>query len=1282
MSSTENINQLSDVVLTEIIAPSVGDVGYAESLREAFTNINNNFGTLANHDFVKGDSGSSVEIRPVKFFTEEGNITVYGQRLKDCIESLAVTADELAPVTINETTYNVFSNFEENPGQLYMVFKKDSINDELGVAVSSLYYIFLDGRYANKNLSYADENQYKSRKDFSCVVVYDEELGEFKALTNAFPTIYYEDGVGLCWWVNGTGTGIPVAGMPGKNGSNANLVLVSGNPESIPENPQLGDPINIIITGIYESYFGYKSIEDCEDVEIDELDGQSALILATSTSDTSENLFYFGKLFKDDNGVLKGNCNLSTSINSAIKSQNIINAMKNIDILNTNIDASNGLQGLFIPLEKETDGKQKAHILTAASITNTDGLRDLKTDVMLAPVQDINNLKLTNEEKFEVDKYLYVKINQKHEIFSANTSYANPYLKYRLERVVLHKESEYLGVYNTQSNNSGSRYYGNVHYNGNNVSINSDVTTVIGRNGQPSLNCNHLDSMPTEYFECLADNQISITDTTRGIYRWELCNDWHKFDADELKDSHEDNTSYDFDKSFKVIYTTTITPSASTKFLWFNGMMLAEGWKDSQFATDNGANTKYVVPGWTTSDEFPIFEFVKFVPVYDNDFKVHADTSLNLNYNVNITGDEENPYKSITVHGDVNCDNLSVYRLTATGEIKNIYTKDDIIGESGIKLGKVEDNDYDDTNDVYKFAVDANGVVTADSIKIVGEYVGNSINVTDTNITNLHADNLNVDVNDETNTTVASIHAGRSSACDDGVGVTMKNVHEIDIIAHDHEKDTIDSISKVPAIRTNVPGHFNGNSNVVISNQANDSANVYLKGTLKSIDDYNPGTGVGADITNINETSFESAKNFNMHRLSLQASGGSNSSVKKLGSFTSLGTNGSSSDVSYKWTISTNSPSMNETAEINTSTTSINYNYVTENYLQKVTIVKNGNEYLSSNDDIILNMTDYFFTNIGIYTGCENGRWGLLHSDSNLVLKIYYVINNTLYDAGAAIQSFKFDHSTNSAKNDSGYEWVGISEKGADFGSKDYANKWRYRTYIFKPNNMQITRSNPGFNNIRNAFNQGSPIEIFIVPIFRVKAHSQNNIWGNPKDLAGGVRASCPRPVSISSTTNDMKTKLISGNGFTTGKYKYAVYKSAKTNTAKIEYTVSVTSSSSSDVKTTTICNDGIVMRAGGYVFGLGYAENIVDHNKNDYDEVATGSNPHWSMKNPNNYKQNIPVLFYHKHNNNYYYSNHLPKNDSTDSKGYAQRMNAIPLEDIFNAIKILRNDDFSKYGL
>ena len=287
---TKNENQLSNVVLTDIVAPSISDVSFASSLNEVFTNINNNFLTLENREFVKGDGGKSIEIREIEFF-KDGEITTYGNHLKDCIKGLSDKDDEYADVTINGVTYTIWSYFEENPGKLWMVYNTDSDINATPIATTSLYYVFLDGRYANKAIGLADQKDYMNLKDFSCILVYNTDengVGKFTALENAFPTIYYENGIGLCWKINGNGSGIPVQGVPGKDGSNANIVIVQA--ENISESIEIGQSTKVAVIGVYEDYAGYREISSYEKDDLAAFNNQSALILA---SNGSRNDFYF-----------------------------------------------------------------------------------------------------------------------------------------------------------------------------------------------------------------------------------------------------------------------------------------------------------------------------------------------------------------------------------------------------------------------------------------------------------------------------------------------------------------------------------------------------------------------------------------------------------------------------------------------------------------------------------------------------------------------------------------------------------------------------------------------------------------------------------------------------------------------------------------------------------------------------------------------------------------------------------------------------------------------------
>ena len=119
------------------------------------------------------------------------------------------------------------------------------------------------------------------------------------------------------------------------------------------------------------------------------------------------------------------------------------------------------------------------------------------------------------------------------------------------------------------------------------------------------------------------------------------------------------------------------------------------------------------------------FEFVKFIPVYVNDFAITDDTVLNINYNVNITGDKNNYNKNLTVHGDINTNELNANVINAK-EINNIYTNDIIVSTAGLNIGETSNTDttptfiVNTTGNLKCNDITANDI-TANSSKIVCE---------------------------------------------------------------------------------------------------------------------------------------------------------------------------------------------------------------------------------------------------------------------------------------------------------------------------------------------------------------------------------------------------------------------------------------------------------------------------------------------------------------------------------------------------------------------------------
>ena len=224
--STEN-----NIKFTEIKAPELNDVSYAAGLNKVFENINDNFKILSNHDFVKGESGTSVIIKEYRLDQKVNNSTLYDQ-IKQTIEN-KYNEDALKSITIkdkegNDVTVGCFDNLNNADTIKFICEKTPKYGSDTEFnykIISSLYFVFLDGRFINKYTSNNDDSIYNNIIDASCALIY--ESGKFTIL-EAFPTMYYEKGLGLCWKLNGNFTGMPVKGLPGKNGINSRLFIVKG----------------------------------------------------------------------------------------------------------------------------------------------------------------------------------------------------------------------------------------------------------------------------------------------------------------------------------------------------------------------------------------------------------------------------------------------------------------------------------------------------------------------------------------------------------------------------------------------------------------------------------------------------------------------------------------------------------------------------------------------------------------------------------------------------------------------------------------------------------------------------------------------------------------------------------------------------------------------------------------------------------------------------------------------------------------------------------------------
>lgn len=1261
MSNTIN----NQIPLTQIIAPSLSDVNYASGLNDVFDNINDNFSTLSNHDFIKGESGTSVKIQEDKFFNEDGSLTVLGKKLQYCILSLSNNEDEYADVIDGEGNHiTVFDYFKANPGVLYMIYNTvNDVNIQTPVAISSLYYVFLDGRYATTKMGMIDESQYTNIKDFSCVLVYDANIksivddkevnGGFKALTTAFPTIYYESNIGLCWKVNGNGTGIPVQGVPGRNGLDTNLQIVKGSSPKKTESNQIVSNI----TSLYGLYDGFIEFDPNEDYSY--LHGKAALILTPNVNTANDNSFYFGMLeVKGDVGSqeVRAYCDQSTSIDYSMAAETMINVMKNINIVGGDI-AHNILPGLFIPMENRGDNStQKVHLMAATSLTNTEGQSsDLKTDLMYTPISDINNFDISGADdegnQLIVDKYLYVKLNENSNYGYTYTDATSSddsvidiiprkysgYLKYKLVNVINNIDSPYMNFFSfdnsslssiggsklkpavsyrniiqyVQSTNSG--WNNNYIYcdegssneiltpNGGVIPFYKDITQSDAvninfktTNGQVAYD-NRLDDDNKPY---IAGNTPIINDVLQlpdawfidkyhtqlrsSIYRWVLCDKIDDFDIEELKNNESiigdfiDEGIYRFDvpafKNFAVILTNTMSPTADSDLMWYNSLYVTGITVDG--AAVYVGNGRYedrnpssvIVAGWDSS----VMQFVKFVPIYRNDYAVDTDTSFNINYNVNITGDSKNSRKSLTVHGGINCDDLNVYSLTATGEIKNIYTKNDIVGDKGIYLGyQVDTKDAEDAiNDVaqYNLKINSSGEIdtkgsiiiggdasitgdmtvddiTASSLCIMGSYNTKKGDLTggllfetkDTKpIVNIVKTNKTYDYYDSNNSIKLQEHNV------DCLDIDIKHINSLNLSTEQvkYGNENSNQYDPIATINSNIPINMYGNAPIILSN----AGATYVCPNL----DQTNGTSLKdeghmfSDVwekleDDISKTSYDKKENIVFDNNEQYYENGLKPSSIKCNT-------------------------SSKTHKIISSATD-------EHCISIFTINKND---LATDKDISIKFDKALDFQIGVNGENFNGSNPQLDGTNSFIqMRVFINDNDKTKDLEIGLANFPgMSMITNS------YSWSG------DWVGNGGISSWRLYTFVYYPPVLNIPTKllKDGENTVKIAFD------------INVKVYCDKGTWGVMDALYGIVL----RRPTFSSKNNDDSGKF----NFNKDKH-YNIestdyidaYKKYKTLPMSGSYLAKTAEAYTDDFRGINIMNDGIIFKGTGKLFGLSFSK-------------------------------------------------------------------------------------------
>lgn len=1232
--------QINGIDLIPIKAPELNQTEYAQNLSETFENINKNFATLANYDFIKGESGNSVDIKEALFYDENGDLTEYGEMLISYFETKYPDTYDRTIILPDGTELSLFDNFTpEKAGKLYLMVDVQNDTTEEYTAFSSLYYVFLDGRFSNEKIGYADQIHYDGLEDLSCILVYDKDINGFKSLENSFPTIYYENNIGLCWKVNGNNTGIPVQGIPGKNGKDARFYFVECEYDSNDTEFEKKS----VVTDIYQ-YPSAISIEDIEDIA--EYDNCSSMILIKRSKE--KNSLYFGILGVEDN-KLYAYYNTGAEITDTLELTNFINILKSINITSEN---ANPLRGLFIPMENENaKNKQSAHIIAASSITNNvdDTTSGKNTDVIFAGVDDINEFNPTLSNKnFLVEKYLYLKVNISNDLFDIDDSSFSyniiNSLKTQLGNdnkgscILKYKLSKALYDYNDFPDDS--KQFGNDNEN-DSSKLNFDY--YINSEGDNKTSNDSRDSFSDKF----------LSKIKSGIYCWELCDIQHDFDADIYGQSNAITYGTDISKYFKYVFTSTMNPNIGTDFAWFNGLQLCNEYiiETDVWQSGSGIITKsatssmtYTIYGWGKMSEQSLFSFVKFVPMINNDFKADEDTSLNIGYNINITGDQNDTVRNATVSGAINCEELKVSDIISGKEIESVYTKNEIVGDDGLKIGRrdkssrynLEVKDNGDTS--------MNGLFTVRDVKCANNINSKSIKTTST------ASFKDIDVYSGTETllSIKPYYSGYSNVIKkpvsppvveipgdesqtrgeeqpysnpDTPGSVLAPVHELNIDANSIRSININRSSKSSVITNNVTTINTDNAGMIVSNIDASSGQLCYYNTN---DDFKNTTD---NILNFNGKNINDNIGVNIESEIPLTYIYKNNDILDVDSL--LKTDNLLINESY------------ENSRFNTTepSTEVNGTHKSDNsIIYSITLSKkNSGNYSSyefdSNKNIILNFGYYMFL-VNLHSERSFGNWPVLQTSINdeypsyLKFHVYYKIDG---DEKEIYESSKIEFE--SYMDDSNEEdgtlntniWTGVDINGKIL-KKSYKKQNRYQGFVVKPSTITISDSSV-LNDIAEAYNSDNKIDIYVKADIRLSFKTKENVFNKP---IGGLQIT--RLVPINLVDNDKIYKIKSNYTYSEvdkfGDKIYSAYNFLYDNdtsnndneyaairckwgenvnncvhplnwsinsnapivASNLTYKVCKTISAY-DINSTTICEDGVVIRSHSYVFGIGYHE-------------------------------------------------------------------------------------------
>lgn len=389
--------------LNIIKAPELTSSTFGDDVSKVFDQIDENFRRVSSYDFIKGETGDSLNIIEHNFADDidSNNSIIKGSVAEAVLNSIYNIPGVTKENTIDINNISVEDDFIKKIAGSILLIYNDNLNntdraDWKKNLCGCMPYTFLDPRFSSLNVDESNIEKWKVIIDCSCIITWS--ANKFTSI-QSFPTLYYDfDQNQFCWKLSNKKTGLIARGPRGIDGKSGNYIicLVRRSEEASGTENAVNDG-SVNLNGVYPiAYYLTGSTDDAVDIEgsnwvkveslNSEWNGSNAIVFETdATSDDptavstiASNIYWISNISqKLVNGVDKNVVNLSNAnaITSDISIDSFLNILNNINV--------NKPDGLFIPMRIDnTSDTEPVHMITSDQL----GVYNTKNQLLIGPV--------------------------------------------------------------------------------------------------------------------------------------------------------------------------------------------------------------------------------------------------------------------------------------------------------------------------------------------------------------------------------------------------------------------------------------------------------------------------------------------------------------------------------------------------------------------------------------------------------------------------------------------------------------------------------------------------------------------------------------------------------------------------------------------------------------------------------------------------------------------------------------------------------------------------------